>query len=438
VSYSEDEFEALYPNAETEDGEEINGLIQRNVDARVNTLDKKRNTADTSSQDRIEVCHYFDIAERCYIIFAGSQNTVLSEKEGDAYPFIFRKGKKKEERAYIPVFHKLSIPSLDGFYNHGIFEMIYDIALADEDIKNGAMYNSKENANPYTIWNVPKGGTGELMKRLKDADNARKQGKKAIVPYEVDLMGGNVNQQSISAGGTVAQDALVVSDIIDREIKRMGFFLDETEGAVTATQILADEENATAWVKQYQEINASEFEFMLNVVLDLLPKLVTKGDKTPLHITSRAYISQDNVLDIVKKTGTDVSLQEVQPMEVSLSDITLGIVADELAKGVFFAKVNRRSGVNTTRLKMAQLQQMLSVTAPQSPEFAQIVKQIASLRDIDFEDKPQAGNPLADLLGGLQMPKGIPQEAIEGQNAPLASPNDRMTINPRQEQRPIF
>jgi hypothetical protein len=353
--------------------------------------------------DIIEVCYYYDIANMHHVVFAGSGCTVIEEVGGDNYPFKFKSKETRQEEAYIPVLHMMCMESFEGFYNHGVFEMIYDLCVLYYRLMNKNANQIEDNADPYVFFSVPEGRVGEMFQKMDMAARMRAAGKRPLIPLEYDSNNPNGSQVQASTPLTTQAmlgEASAMFDLIDREIKRLGIHLDELESAnVTATQVLSEEENANSFVKQMMEKNASETEFVVKVVLDLLPKVIKKSDKTPLQMTTTI---------------------DVEGVTVRTDTITLGDLVDEISNNDYFVKVNVRSGTNDSKLKKAQVANMLQFAAPGTPAHAKLLTQFAQQNDSDLRGE-DFGMPQA---GGGQMPDEIPQDEPTG--------TDRLAINPRQ------
>lgn len=419
------------------------------------SLDQSDQQINQDEDKIVEICHYFDITNNAYMMFAGEACTIMREQIGEEYPFVFMNPDTGAEESYIPVIHFKAIESFEGFYNHGLFETVFDISKQYDRLINGMMNHAEDNSDPFTVANVPKGQSGEVLNRLRQARMMKAKGKKPIVPIEYDSMGNNgISFQSLTTDAATGEVQFAM-DLLDREVKRLGFHMDELEtSGVTATQILSDEENANAWVKQYMEKNATEIEFMVKVILDQIPKVIKDSNKTPLQMTSMISIPpaeaqkliEENRANKIRKTREAVQAgveseealvallgqqvpQVTEPMELRADKIRMGDVAKELRKNEYFVKVNSRSGVDASRLKIAQLTNILQIAGSADPQLAkQIINQIAGLRDIDL-----------DIPSTPQAMPSMPMPNTGQAPAQISSATDRLTINPRQDvQAPVI
>jgi len=394
-SYSWAEFVSMFPKMKTKAGI---GRIPRTDAQRREIEDKEISQNSRESADLIEVAYSYDIVNKNFTIFAGASCTVIEEFNGDDYPFI------KDKKPYIPILHFLCTPSSEGFYNYGIGNMIYDLALVSQRMLNMEIAHIEDNTYPVEIVNVPQGEASKFFNKLALAHEMRAQGKKGYVAMEQDA----TNSNGVSSQSLVTQNLFnewnAVFDRLDRELARMGIFLDEADrGAdVTATQILAEEEAQNAFIKQVQEYNATESNFAVDLSMDFIKRFVGKKDKTPLNLSTKI---------------------EIEGQEERVDGITLGMVAEELKEHHYWSRVNARSGAYPSNvLRSAQISRALQLAAPGSPAYTKLISEFAGVHDIDIpgqEFMPQQEAPQADL---------------EAATAPQATGTDRIQPNARSSQ----
>jgi hypothetical protein len=354
-------------------------------------------------ETKTEIAYFYDINNKNYTVFAGTSCTVLEEYNGDEYPFT------KGGEPYIPISQFICMPSAKGFYNHGIGSMLYDLALVSQRLMNMEVGHIEDNVYPVTLMNVPQGEASKFFNKLQLAHEMRAAGKKGYVAMEYDP--NNPNASQANAQSLLTQNLYnewqAIYDILDREIKRMGIFLDEAErGAnVTATQVLAEEESANGFVKQIMEYNASETKHLVEVTLDCIKKFVGKKDKTALNLTTKIDLGEG---DMIRPDG-----------------VTLGMVKDEISKHNYFVKVNARTGaIPSNIVQQAQISKTLQFTRPGTPAHAKLTYQLAQLNDRDVT--MEEFNPPAP-----EMPQGAPGAAPEEGGV---TGTDRAKINVRQPQ----
>lgn len=358
--------------------------------------DEERNeTRDDANV--LEVCWAWDKAAKDYMIFAGSQAYVIDEFCDEEYPFI------KNNLPFIPVFQFLCMPSEEGFWNYGIGDIVYDLAVVTRKLLNLQTGHVEDNTYPLTLINAPQSKIDELVEKLAMANKARAAGKKPIVAMEFDSAGG---QQSVAAQSLVTQglaaEWAALWDRLYNEISRLGINLDDVDrgAGITATQIYAEEETQNAFVKQMMEYNASETQELIECCLDGITEFVANGNKTPLNLTTRIKLDDQSTIKL-----------DVQP--------TMGMLSKELKSSNWFVTINARTGVDKSDLmKMVALQQQLASTPPGTPEYAELYRRIAQVRGIDIElvnqpaVAPQGASP-ADNTSQIPTQPGIPTKVTE-------------------------
>jgi len=372
------------------------GKIPRN-NAALDNIEKDE--SQKNEVDTVEIGYFWDISNKKYIVVAGEQMEELENKSGDAYPFMMN------GVAYLPIFNFICQPAAKGVYNHGLGDYIYELALVNQKLLNLGINHAYKGADPITVLNVPQGKSKKFIKNLDQANRMRSQGKDAYAIIEHDPMNPGasaVSSQTINTQSLVNEWQMIF-DRLTNELKRWGINVDAIEhgSGITASQIISEEEARSAFVKQIMEYNASETQFMVEVVLDKLKDLSSKND-TPLNTTIKF---ED------KETGVEG--------EVEVEDITIGDVIDQLKKHDYYVKVNSRTGVFPTNImKQAQISRVLPALQPGTPAHTKMLKEFASLNEHNFT--------IEDF--GMAQQGGAPQELEAGA---AMSGTDRMAVNPR-------
>lgn len=374
---------------------------------------------DQNEHDIIEVADGYDSISQTYVRFAGSHCVVMEEITGKEYPFKFMDKTRQEETPYIPVIHFKCMPSFKGFYDHGIFAAIYDLAMLYQKILNQMGNFTVEGVDPVRWISVPAGEASKVFAKWDAALQMRAQGKTPLVPLEYDPAnpGGNqINAQALQVNSLI-NEAQIMFDRIDLEIRRFGIQIDEADNNELATAILADEENANRFVKQVMEMNASEFEFIMKVVIDQIPKTVKESDDTLVQMTTKVLVDEQ---------GED-------PFMLDASSVTYGMISKELKEYPYFPKINARSGADMNKLKSAQIARVLQMTQPGTKAYFDLMAQFSHSNDIDqdqFAFGAQRQQPQQQPQGGQPASQDL---------APEPSATDALTINPRAaEQTPVF
>lgn len=358
----------------------------------------------TRLEDITEVAYYFDLDNLTYCVFGGRGCTLLEKKVGkDKYPYFMN------DEPYIPVLHWKGMPSLQGFYNHGIGDMVYDLALITEKLFNMELGHIEENVFPITLVNTPQGQASEFMQKLKMAYKMRTAGNKAFVAMEYDPSGPNTPSQAQSLlTNNLFQEWQAVNQKLENEINRNGVGLDEIDRGPnpTATQILAEEDARNAFIKQLMEYNVTTTEKAVNITMDGIKKFVKTGNKMKLDLTTRIPVEGPNK-EVVEKRADGV---------------TLGAISDELRKKHYFAKVNARSGAIPSNVyTQTQIGRMMPFAQPGSPAYIKLINQLGHLNDTDI--------PAEEYM--VQQAQQVAPEGAEGEIQPEAAQTERLEINPR-------
>lgn len=367
----------------------------------------------TKTYDVIEIAHAYDLDNLNYVCFAGPTCAVLSEYKGKNYPYT--KGDNKDP--YIPVLQFSCIPSTEGFYNHGLGDMLYDIAMLSSQLMNMGYNHIADNADPFTLLSVPKGEVAKFFNSMRSAGEMRAAGKRPVIPMEYSPDNPNAGRVHMEALTTqnMGNELTIMLQALDQQVSRLGINLDDTDygSDVTAHQIVAENENQNNFVKQIQEYNASEYQFAVETAMDMIIKLTGSKDRTPLNLTE--------------------VLEDDEGNEIPADAITLGAVRDELKKHNYFVVVNARTGAQPSNsLEQAQIEKLLPLTAPGSSAQNKLLISYSQLngRNLTMKDftPPQAppgpGGQIPEEAGGVpETPTApIPSETEKVITAPGKAP----------------
>jgi hypothetical protein len=361
--------------------------------------------------DITEIGFFFDIRNRRYTVFGGTACTVLKDLKDDKYPFV-----DKDGMPYIPVGQFMCMPAAEGFYNHGLGDILYRLAIVTRQLQNMSIGHAEDSVYPITLVNIAQGEAAKFFNNLQQANKMRQVGKKPVVAIEYDPNNpnsGRVSTQSLLTEALMKEWQDLYEQIA-REIRRLGINLDDIEERtdMTEMQIRAQEESTNAWIKQIMEYNASEMEFAVEITMDFIKKFIGKRNKFPINFPTKVRDDEGN---------------EYQPQ-----DITLGMVADELKKNNYYVVVNSRSGaVPSNVMEIQELQSMLSITPPGTEAWMELWQNMARLNNRDVDKKmlippqqeqpqgqPGAQNP-ADLLKGGAMAGMAGQMGLVSRSTPL-------------------
>jgi hypothetical protein len=379
------EFCSLFPEAAKKCGK---GRIPRQNYVSLREIDQTWIQRMRGEEDVIEWGYFFDLETRSYILVAGTACTIIEEKYGDEYPYIFTdaEGRKKD---YIPISHYICIPASLGFYNHGLGDLLFQGANQYRRLLNLGIGHVEDNTYPHTAINIPAGQEGQFMQMLDMANRMRAAGQKPYLPFTFDPAQGTsqiATAQPILNGGNI-QEMMEMLDRIDLEFKRNGIYLDEPESAdATATQTIRDENNASAFTKEMMKYNAAEGEFEILVAMDMVKRFVKKGDKTPLNIRIQVPDIDGDPNDVFTVKG-----------------YTLGGLKEMLVEHDFFVDLDADSGAIITDTQRLANLEAVAPYVQGTPGFSKVASQVGFLKGLD-----------------LSMPQETPnQPATQGQAAPL-------------------
>jgi len=383
------------------------GTIPREMDSHIEAETGRSYQQTTRLDDLTEIGYYYNLDTKEYVIVGGSACTVIDKVTGDKYPFM------KDNKPYIPIGQFMCMPSSRGFFNYGLGNLLYRFALLNRKLMNMAYGHAEDSVYPVTLVNVPQGQASAFFNSLREAIKGRSQGKKPLIPLEYDPS--NPGSGRVQAQSLLTQSALneyqFLYDQMSREIRRLGINLDDIEKGsdVTATQIIAEEENSNAFVKQIMEYNASEFQFALEILLDMSKKFISKKNKT--------------VINMPVKIDTGEKMMR-------MDQFTLGDYTDELNKHKYFIKVNSRSGaIPSNIMRQAQISRVLPLLPPGSPQYLSLVQRIAELNDTEIDTssfRPPAPPALPSPQAGGELSESI-----------LPSETDVLEINSRTRKNPV-
>ncbi len=398
----------LFPEAAKKAGP---GKIPRDI-ANIKETDQTWLQRYRDDNTTTEWCYYYDIDHAYYCLFMGSACTVLDEKQGKKYPFTYT-DYDNELIPYIPISHYYCIPSMEGFYNHGIGDMIFDLIQLYNGIFNQMAQSVEDNVYSLNFVSIPNGTSANFNKKMEFGYQQRALGLRPFVPIEYGPGNANPVNVSSSAVPTLINEAQELFNRIDLELKRIGIYLDDpevsqTQQNKTATEILYNIERANEFVQQIMECNTSETEFELKVAMEFVKRFIKDDDMTPLDITTTVKVP-DPVTGEVSEVRPDM--------------ITLGMLKKTLKERHWFVKVNSRTGViPSSTMRRAQIENMIQFVQPGSAQSNAILKNLAKLDDlnIDFDAAQQQQMQQEAAQNGQGSPMGPQsvQKFAAGANPP--------------------
>lgn len=394
AEYTKGEFGKLWPKFK----KKVKcGRIARAINGKEQQMTAVQDSYDKKDK-KIEVAYSYNLDTECFVVFAGADHIKLEKYKGEKYPFI------KDEESYIPVLQYICFPSSEGFWNKGIGHLLYRLAIIQRQLMNMEIQHVFDNTLPIELVSVAQGKAAAFFQGLKQAHKMRAQGKRGFVPLE--RSSNDPNASTVSSQTLLTQNLYnewqAVFDRLDQEIRRLGINIDEIDpaGNKTATEVIALEENSNAFVKQIGEWNGSEYQFAIEITMDMIKQFVKKNDKTPLDLTTKIKVNDE---------------------EKKVEGIDLGMIAEELKENRWFVRVDLRSGnILSNTMKFTRYNSLLQYLPPGTPQHAAAIKSIADFFEVDLpeeqQQQPQDPN---------QQP-GEPGDAIPRQ----AAGTDRQEINP--------
>lgn len=358
------------------------------------TYQSEDRQADKENNDVVEVCWAWNKVKKKYVIFAGTACHVIDKFEGDEYPFI------KNNKAFIPVFQFMCQPSSDGPWNHGLGEMLYDLAVISRKLMNMEVGHLEENVYPITLINAPQSKVDELVEKMAMAYEARKQGGKPVVAMEFSQGGG---AQQVGTQSLLTQNLFnewnVVWDRLYKEISRLGINLDDIErgSGITRGQVIAEEQASNAFVQQMGEVNGDTYKELIECSVDAVTEFVSNKNKTTLNL----------VTTIMLPNGVQEKFDK---------ELTMGMLSKTFKDGNWFVVPDIRTGFIPSDLsKMIHEERLLAMTPPGTPNYDNLYKQMAMRMGI------QVGSVTPEAPPPQEAPQGQPQTPTEGAPPPPAS-----------------
>lgn len=378
------------------------------------TEEQERNQKDT-----IEIAFGWDLNTKNCTIFAGAEATLIEKKEGEDYPNMLN------GKPYIPVFDFLCIPSSQGFFNKGIGHIVYDLAIVTSQLMNKMVAHIDENVHPVEFVNMPHAEASRFFQKLTTAYEMRAKGLRPFIPIEYDPA--NPQASQVSAQTLVTQDltsqAQVIFDMLIRELTRMGINVDELDPGRErlATEVLSDEENANAFVKQMMEYNASESQFVVEATMQFIREYISSDNEKMINSVIKIPVEQKRT--VPGPDGQPV-VQTVQ-QEVEFEGLTYGMLSRELKEHEYFAKMNSRTGsIPSNALQQLRIGRLLPLAAPGSKAQVRLLQEFARMNDYDI--------PGMDFFPEGQGQQINPQTANDAVQ-PIPTDTSRQGFNPRQK-----
>lgn len=377
----------------------VSGTIPREFNQPINTeTGRSYNQTYRLGKELFEVGYFYDIEDpkkpEFHIVGGDACHTARSFVN-EKYPFIIK------NKPYIPVGQQSCMPTAEGFWNFGVGDLLYRMANVNRQLANLAIGHAEEVVWGDTFVSIAQGTAENFFASLQESRRGKAEGFKPYIPIEYDPASPNSNRvvaQTLQTGSAM-NEFIALRDVLDREIRRCGITLDDMDLTPRATQyqILAEEEKSTAFINSIQSRNTGDWEFTLQVLLDLGSKFIEKSNKSLIDVTASIQVD-------------GVALEK--------GEYTLGAWADEIKKNNYFVKVDSSSGaIPSNVVRQAKLQRVMGVLQPGSPEFVEAVKDFAMLNDREINSAPPTppeAPPAPPASGIPEMPTAPMPEGMSG------------------------
>lgn len=418
--YTMEQFNQLFPEWE---GKVSKGDIPRAYRYR-KQLEKTWLQTVYDSEDMIEVGYRIGI-DKCMVVFAGAACTVIDKYEGDdekenengepEQGYIDSEEKEEAKKTgkkpfpyimdgkpYLPLLHFKFFPSSEGFYNYGIGQMVYDLAIITAQMDNMAYNHAGDNIWPIQFVNSPNKDSSKLFSEILKAHEMRAAGGKGYV----------VSQNPPGQGSGVTVEPFQSQPItgewerafqrLEKQIERMGFRLDMPDLGANPNQmaILASQEATDEPIKQIMEFNGTEFEKAVEFTMDSIRKFVDDNDQTPLN----------SMIDI-----------EAGDVKLPMRGFSLGNVAQELRANKYFVVGNSRNGtIPSATAENAKIDVTMAKMMPGTSGWNKMAVKQAKVNGYDLtEADMQAPQPQAPAATQDQGPQSVAGQTIEAKQQNL-------------------
>jgi len=355
-----DEFLSNYPDAK-ERGCGL-GKIPRtreNYGETSNTLTE----VGRPQRNEVEWAYSWDLDREEYVMYVGSACTVYEERSGKEYVWKYKDSYGLEE-AYIPVPHFKCYPSTKGFYNNSPCAYAYDISRFYAMLMNEMGLSVKHNVFNVKIVNIPQGKIPDFYRRMEAVHQQNAMGLQSFLPMEYSATNpSGVSVQSANVPSPIAE-AQAMFEMLIRMMNQIGIYLEAPEiQGETATKTNTNVEMAYQSAKQIMKGNSSEFQFILDIVLDLSRKTIKDGDDSYLNITGTVNYNNN----------------AVNPGNL----YRLGDFKEQLMERHYFTELDPESGViKPNVIRKAEIMEILAITPPGTPEYADLYGRLRAMNNL--------------------------------------------------------
>ena len=329
--YSKSEFDSLYPN-----------FSNKVIAGKVPFFD------GSDEGDFVQVVHYYSRSRREYIVLAGSNAVSVFSVCGDDYPYY-----DLHNKPYIPVLHFACFPSLDGFYNSGLGNLLYNLHIETRRLMNMAISAISNRVDPLYTITMKKSKIAEFQNWFYKALEAKSRGEMGIIPVDTDE-NGNAEYGRVQSiiGEELSNEFERLLAQYDQIVKRLGINLDDISySGDTARHTILREENSSNFVRQIIEQNSSEFRFAIECILSAIRDFVAHDDNS------------------------------------RIASMTMGELSQILADDGFYVDVDLRSGAYLNNaFEIAKIDEVLKHLPRESKAYSKVISERSKLLGVEIQE----------------------------------------------------
>jgi hypothetical protein len=290
----------------------------------------------------------------------------------------------------------------------GTGQLLYDLAIVQERLRNLAFTHIGRNVNAISVLNVARGNSGDFMNQMYNARELQAMNEFSVILNESGDQGGFAKMEQLRTDPLTSEYERMQNELT-LEIKRCGFPIDEVDRPVTetATATRAELGATTQFVQQIQEINRDAYRDIELLTLNIIKNdcvnskepiiTVLKNDK------GQNLNSKDALIGLNPETG---AIETEEPY-------SFGDVADALREYSIAIKTDSRTGAFVTNAERgAALAEAMNMAAPMGGS-RELLRQYLSNKGIVADDinqqakAPTEQPPPTSATGGVAlMPLG--------------------------------
>ena len=347
-----------------------------------------------------EIGHYFNIDDPknpYYCIIAGVQATVLKKAEGKDYPFYDLDGKP-----FIPLIHFKGLTSPTGFYNFGIWHLLFDFAKLEQAIRNMALKHVETNVNPVGIVNID-GTAEEFLLQWSEAREAQALGERGFIVNQINngTSSNSGNMTELSNAPLTGEYERMLNDL-SVQIKRCGIPIDESDrpSSQTATTTLAEESSKLEFIQDIMERNIESFRDCDSLTMAMMATGISIDNDKKVVTDVLQFQGQDTnitlagVADAIKNSNIDVDVEsrtgayKSEAFRIAASNELMQLSVGTAVEGKVKAEALRLRGLPVTEEELTPQQQEPQPGQGEAPANPTGSGQAAQLQQIIAKSAP--------------------------------------------------